>query len=320
MAPIDTAVAVPSGPPDWEHFTLELFCPRCGYNLRMLTGNRCSECGLELEWDRIVDAARALATSSLFEHQWHLRPLRSLVHTIGVSLQPRRLWSRIPITLPVRPVPLAAIIVFLALLQVCVMTGVSNAVDAYWRHNWGTVSPLFRRSGIPWLIIPPLDLLAPCALIASVLIFAWLFLQIFRRSLTHWRVKQSQLFRVLVIAWIPMLLVKVLGDAIAAWWSGIRPYWPDNELRLYRILIATVDITAIGLFTYSVAWGLARYLQLRLGYVAAVAVVWLTLQTWATLDILYAVAVGNWSNQFALLTHQTWPGMSQVISAMLGLF
>src|SRR6266850_983033 len=84
-----------SSPPDWDHFALDLFCPRCGYNLRMLTGNRCPECGLDLDWNRIIAATQGLLDSPFFEHQWHTQPVRSLLRTIVLAFFPRRMWRSI---------------------------------------------------------------------------------------------------------------------------------------------------------------------------------------------------------------------------------
>src|ERR1051325_4004070 len=84
-----------NAPPDWATLTIDLHCPRCGYNLRMLTGSRCPECGLDLEWERIVASAQSRIDSPLFEYRWRIEPVGSFIRTIQFAMRPWRLWKRI---------------------------------------------------------------------------------------------------------------------------------------------------------------------------------------------------------------------------------
>src|SRR5437660_519589 len=100
--PIATPTPAVSTPPDWAHFELEVHCPRCGYNMRMLTGSRCPECGLDFDWGQIIAAAQERLESPLFEYQARKRPVRSLFATLWLAMRPRRLWKITPLALEPR--------------------------------------------------------------------------------------------------------------------------------------------------------------------------------------------------------------------------
>ena len=97
------------GIPDWDAITFDVFCSRCGYNLRTLTRPLCTECGLEFDWGIVLDRAvdRSLwQTSFLFEHLWLRRPIRSWFKTVWRSFRPRRFWGHVSIHDPIETQPL----------------------------------------------------------------------------------------------------------------------------------------------------------------------------------------------------------------------
>lgn len=318
MSSPEAAGPAASPPPDWSTLTLELHCPRCGYNLRMLTGSRCPECGLDLDWAAIIAGARDVLVSPFFEQQWRSRPVRSLLHTFRFSFRPKVLWSQMPLASPVAPGPLGALVLLTLVLDQLAVVATDFAVSVHWRLTFASTSSAWRLPKA-WLLVPSLRQLAVCALLTVVMPLSWLFLQVFRRTLMRWRVKQSQLLRVLVLAWVPMVLLKTAATSITTWWFATRLYRSPGQIWNDASVLAAGDIAAVALFTYSMAFGLARYLRLRRGQVAAIAVVWLSMQTWATLDIVYSVIAGRWDNELAMLTFDTWPGITQLVGGLLGL-
>ena len=92
--PWDVARLLRDGQPDWAAVTHDVYCSRCGYNLRMLTRPLCPECGLEFEWRALFE--RQIGRSRfLFEHNWRERPFRSWVATVWRSLRPRAFWNHL---------------------------------------------------------------------------------------------------------------------------------------------------------------------------------------------------------------------------------
>lgn len=86
----------PGASPDWENIEFKVACSRCAYNLRMLQVPRCPECGLEFDWQDVLDKAR-WQSDFLFEHHWHRSPIRSYLRTFLRSLRPGRFWSHVSI-------------------------------------------------------------------------------------------------------------------------------------------------------------------------------------------------------------------------------
>src|SRR5262245_19732555 len=91
------------GPIDRAAFGDTLHCPRCDYNLRGSESGRCAECGLNLDWDAIIAAANRRIEVPTFECRWRDRPVASFFGTLWLSIQPWKLWKRIPLTSDPRP-------------------------------------------------------------------------------------------------------------------------------------------------------------------------------------------------------------------------
>ena len=120
-----------NSPPDWATTTLNLACPRCGYNLRTLTIARCPECGLCFSWRDLLQAMEDEQTGSwTFEYAWRGRPLNAFAQTIGCCLLPWRLWTRLPLTATPRLGPL----LFFTILTVLLILIVSGATDLAWHE------------------------------------------------------------------------------------------------------------------------------------------------------------------------------------------
>lgn len=83
------------GVPDWEAIKFEVHCSRCGYNLRTLSRPKCTECGFDFDWKRLV-LENAFHNSHLFEHEWAKRPFGAIGYVLYAPLfVPTRFWRRI---------------------------------------------------------------------------------------------------------------------------------------------------------------------------------------------------------------------------------
>jgi hypothetical protein len=94
--------------PRWDKLAIEVRCPRCDYDLRLLPQPRCPECGLQFKWAEVIAAAQKRLECPLFEYRWRDRPIRSFFITISLATLPWRLWRRTPLTAAPRVGPLLA--------------------------------------------------------------------------------------------------------------------------------------------------------------------------------------------------------------------
>src|SRR5439155_25446129 len=96
-SPADT----PATLPDWEAIAHDVPCPLCDYNLRGLADPRCPECGSRFDWAEVTDPERRLHPY-LFEHHPE-RNVRAFWQTLVGTLRPRKFWSGLSPTQPLRP-------------------------------------------------------------------------------------------------------------------------------------------------------------------------------------------------------------------------
>lgn len=145
------------GLPDWEAIDFDVLCPRCNYNLRMLTAPRCAECGLDFEWHAALDRG-AFQSDWLFEHHWRERPIRSWIRMLIASLRPKRLARRVPIYRFIDPTGLWILLLSAPVAQLLVIWGAAELAAV----ATGTLSRPFPgwwmpQSEIDRLRIPPLS-------------------------------------------------------------------------------------------------------------------------------------------------------------------
>jgi hypothetical protein len=134
------------GEPDWEAIPFDVLCSRCGYNLRMLPRPRCPECGLEFEWQSVLDRS-GWTSDFLFEHNWQKKPIRSWLATVWRSFRPSRFWREVSLYHRTDTGPLWFMLVFsgvAALLVLLATAGLAwlilGTVDKMWplpQHNLG---------------------------------------------------------------------------------------------------------------------------------------------------------------------------------------
>jgi len=133
------------GVPNWPAIDFEVTCARCGYNLRMLTAPRCTECGLEFEWPRVLRQATS-ESDFLFEHHWRNRPIRSFLATVWRSFRPVKFWRSVSIYDRVRAGPLVFMLVLSIVWFAIIFEGLSAGFyltfDALSKHF--PVNPLMQ--------------------------------------------------------------------------------------------------------------------------------------------------------------------------------
>ena len=302
-----------SQPPDWTLFTLDLFCPRCRYNLRMLTGNRCPECGLDLEWNRMVAAAEKRVDSPLFEHHWKERPVRSFFRTVGLCLRPARLWTGLDFVESPRPVPLAIFAFLAGAFFVIVTTLASSGVPVRW---WIA----YRQHRIGAFPLPEIANnfdLATKQLVCHVLIgaTAWLVLIIFRETFAKYSIRKNQLFRLIVYASVPLITVKFVQEcAVACFGVFMQGY-----VRLDVYISLAIDCLAIFMSVHSLGWGLTYYLRIGRGRTMALLVAVLAFLSWIVGIVFVSVACDSWNNPLANTVLESWRGVYIAVARILGL-
>lgn len=324
-------------PPDWRTFSLELCCPRCGYNLRGLPQPRCPECGLTFSWTKLITAAREQSKSPLFEYQWRHKPVRAFIATSCCVLWPWKLWRDTPIELTPRVGALlgfvALWIVLFTLIQVTV-----GAVYVLW--DWWNAG--LARAGVAGMLPAATGMLqhlvasAAPRLVTTVLLGAsvWAFVQIFHQTMSHAHVRRDQVLRVVVFAWLPVMAWQTATAAILVSaqsfgggmsWSVVRrvglssPWvygvvFPGGTLADTCVLLPGELVTLL-LAVASLSVGLDRYLRLRRGR-------WIGLVTGATialgwLTLTFAVYSFGRTSWIRYAVPEAWPGLWSVLRELL---
>ncbi len=305
-----------SNPPDWNAFTLDLFCPRCDYNVRMLTGSRCPECGLDLDWPRIVAAAEQRVDNPLFEYRWRDRPVRSFVYTLRMCLRPWRLWKWLSIADAPRPTGLTVFALLMCLFYIAMAlsanaVGLATLLMAHGRsagsiilHSLHNMVPDIGRESLLELFVH--------FLIAALL---WLFLQLFQQTISKHRIRKLQLSRLVVFAFVSLLTVKLLNVISIVY---LYSYTPASWFPV-RSAYVLVDSMALGMCFISLGFGLNCYLQIPRGWGIAICLMVLTFLTCLTFVVVVSIAAGSWANPVALAFERAWPGLAYSLWLLLGL-
>lgn len=90
------------GQPDWSAISFDVFCPRCGHDLRGVGPAHCPECSAPFEWLHLLRRS-AFGNDCLFELHCPHRPVRSWLVTVGRALRPSRFWRSVQVTDRVQP-------------------------------------------------------------------------------------------------------------------------------------------------------------------------------------------------------------------------
>ncbi len=306
--------------PNWETLALELHCPRCGYDLRLLPQPRCPECGLEFQWRELIAAAECRLECPLFEYHWRDRPVRSLLVTFGQALLPWRLWRQTRLVIPPRVGPLLALIPLIVLLRFACQLAMKYA--SVWHGSWWMATFMGRRLPVALWRGDWISSFKP--VVAGIITGAltWLALQLFQQTIGQQRVRQSQMLRVTILSWVALMAwnalasVLVFGLAMVAAWP--RPYYGAYAMWGLRGELF-VELSSLLLFIIAICTGLRLYLELRRGHLMGLAAIVLAF------GLVLTVVVGltrdyyryNSNNPALRTARSLWPGLTDGIGDLL---
>jgi hypothetical protein len=252
------------GCPDWSTLDIDLACPRCGYNLRLLPQARCPECGLEFDWAELIAATRQKLSCPLFEYRWRDRPIRSAVLTLWRALWPWRLWRSIPLALPPRVGPLVVLMLIAMVLLYTVIEGIDSLQCYLIVRTWASSRPTppFYRMVWGLALVHSRPVFGPPLL--GLLTFV--SLQVFRQTAHRYAVRARHLWRIVLLASIGMAgwqcIVYGVGHLLI-----LRP-GPRSVIIGLPLWSVCVPLVA---FALSLGFGLTRHLQIRRGWLMALA-------------------------------------------------
>jgi hypothetical protein len=256
-----------NSPPDWDTITHDLACPRCGYNLHMLTVARCPECGLGFSWREILRAAEDEQTGTwTFEYQWRRKPLKAFFRTVGLCLLPWRLWRRLPLTATPRVGPLLLLISATAFLFLVV----SAAVDFAWiEYIIPTIRGQRTFAGFQWLwrLDKHLRQLGTLLLLFLPL---WLAVEVFRQTIARHRIRRAHILRIFVFTWMNVVVWSGLISAVLT--IATMPYMWWSQSRLPAIVFTPGDVLPSVMLLISLGFAFSIYLRVRGGWLWAVVV------------------------------------------------
>lgn len=302
---------VGSETPNWSELDIELSCPRCSYDLRMLTLPRCPECGLHFQWDELIRAEREFhIRPPIFEYRWRTNPIRSLALTISMCLQPWRLWRWLPLT----AVPSVRTMPFLLVLVLTLLALVSASGDFIWHEFIKLYYETFRGqsnfrgfSWNWWFSSVLQEVVTPSLLLLAI----WCSIQLFRQTITRYRVRQGHILRIIVFCWIGVVGWQVLAEFVLTLFA--MPYlWIYHRSIPYRLL-SIVDLVPPIILLLSLGFGFRSYLRVRGGWLWAlllvvftsilIVLVGLIVSTVVldTFDNQYWRYLTDWSQPFTLL-------------------
>jgi len=120
----------------------DIRCPRCGYDQRGTVETwvdacplhgQCVECGLVIDWARVLRMARH---PWLFEYHWRQRPLLRMEQTMVRSLRPSPFWREVRLDDPIRLRVVAALAVGMVVISFLVSLGEQTVLYAELSRSW----------------------------------------------------------------------------------------------------------------------------------------------------------------------------------------
>ncbi len=297
-----------TSPPDWSTCDLELECPRCGYNLHGLTGSRCPECGLELNWSAIVKATANFEHVPLFEYQWRTRPIRSLLRSLLMSVLPWWTWKQIPLTSKPRIAalvvqPFLVMLLSYPLLVTFVVAGQFAACLKYRRlPAWQSLN-----YAIPWNPIDGSELVRQY----SIGITLFLFMSTLHQTLARCRIRHGHLLRISVFAVLTLDVRRVATPILE---SAVHYYMYSYRSRFGLLFIfAAWDLLFIALIAWVIASACADYLRIPNAWPVALTVTALAALFWITTVIGVSVLLDTWNNWLVELWESSWLGIGGLV-------
>ena len=234
----ETQPHLPAGLPDGWLLNRDLPCPKCRYNLRMLSTPRCPECGITFRWQmllhiacprcgeslEIVDDSRCprcdldLNWQALFDQadpsqftqfEYTPRPVRAAIRTWAAALRPRRFWQGIRLESP----PAVRRLCWLWLTPMAIYV-ISIAI-ALWAQGASLRGFAFDAScGAFWAVAA----LMPVATMIG--------LPLFVPTLTRFRIRRDQLLRCLAYGATGLLWIGCAFLLAAVLLMIVNTLWP----------------------------------------------------------------------------------------------
>lgn len=282
------------GSPHWADIPFEIYCPRCSYNLRGLTTARCPECGLGVDWQRLLEQ-RIAGGDFLFEHAWRRGAVRSWCRTVAATLSPTRFWQRVTLYDPIHVAPLmvqlastiaAALIVLHGLAYVIVWVAIFVFGAGAWRGNSLTrtqpMNPILEQI---WLLAHwpgSLDrryLYLPATIVLGFAGVAAVLYSL-HQTLGRCRVKRVHILRVVtyvappVLVWVvvfQMALVIAIPRSLYIDWQPMLPEahgWDQLAAWQFALLISALT-GLIAVPTIYLAIALREYLDLPRSWIVS---------------------------------------------------
>lgn len=261
----------------------QLTCPTCDYHLYGLQKPRCPECGDGFVWENVLrDYRRRL--KPLFEYHWRKRPIRSLLYSWRLGLNPRRLWRTIEVHDPPAVDGLLALwLATMAFFFVSCWT-LSNAggwvisatekwmagrtptgvADLFgWMAYVAKFRPLYSDPTWSW---PAGECLYLTAAVAAWSALVFPALLVLRQSMKQCRVKAAHVLRLCVYTPIPILVAPFacFGVALVADIAALRgpPRWPMRHF-LADAALGVIPVVIVLCVLISTAWGYHRYIRMK---------------------------------------------------------
>lgn len=266
------------GEPIWDAIEFDVLCSRCDYNLRMLPKPRCPECGLEFDWDIVLNEA-AWKSDFLFEHHWHTRPIHSWLKTMRHSLRPIKFWKSVSIHDRIHPGPLWFLLMTSVLWWHVTFFGLAwltaTAIGAvmnygFWQPSTGvTNSPVYSLAvvlgGLSSIAFQERGASFPAMMFLTIF-GALLLICTLRQTLGRCKVRLVQILRVVAYVSTPFVLLMalmMLAVTVAQILSGVQD-WLVVTLALF------VPTCFVGLLGFYIGAGLKHYLRLPHAYATGV--------------------------------------------------
>jgi hypothetical protein len=284
---------------DWDKLIPldELSCAECRYQLRGLSELRCPECGERFTWDGALQNAMRRRLP-LFEYHCFKRPIRAYLANLWLAIRPRRMWRVLDIQdRPNAPgliillaITATLLVVGLPLFMVVMRPLLVTSMEETALAMTGGRYPAFqggRQTFHLVSLIPyqPLDFLVVGAILCAIWFSVLLGLLLLRQSMRVCRIRFVQVFRVWVLAIMPLPLCLMMGlvaiglvdvgmllndlNENAALYGGVPVWWArwPNLAKLPNILV----IVVASLPLVSLAFGYRRYLRMPHAWGVALA-------------------------------------------------
>ena len=296
--------------PDWSTLDIELHCPRCDYNLKMLTSPRCPECGLTFEWDELIRATRNELHVPIFEYQWRTRPVQSFFETILRCMFPWTLWRRIPLAGPVRSGVLLVFVLFVVIAGAIVDVAAAAVGCFAWTRKY---SAFFGSLSTLEVVGRHLEATVErTAVVLPLVVICTLGLAVMSQTLRSARIRAVHLVRVASYAFVAVVCWRAaIEGAQIAFWSSLLLF---NFPWAWNLVDPPGENIAFLAGVVSIALAARHYLRISTPELAVLVIVLLMMLALLTVLIVSAAHWGSFQNQ---VSDAIRPGIPATCQALI---